>query len=477
MFNRSWGHSFEHRNRLAHLTERFGSMLKRHYTIAAALSSIAAAGLCPVAKADPCQPGANSASQSNTCLGYSALGQNGTGNNNTAFGVYALEKNTSGNSNTALGNNTLKQNSSGSDNTANGMAALESNVTGSNNTAIGGEALRSNVSGSNNTAIGYQALVKNIASDGNTAVGEGSLWANGTGSNNTAIGLGSLRANGTGNNNTALGMGALQNNSSGANNTASGAGALNSNVSGSSNTASGVTALGRNTNGNNNTASGMNALYKPEEGNNNVASGFEAGLNLGYNVSNNILLGFRAGKDIATAYQDNNIFIGNQSGLYDRDTIRIGTQGTQTRAFIAGISGAGILNGQQVVVNSSGQLGVVLSSQRYKEDIQPMGDISDALMRLRPVTFRYKQAAVDGSKPVQYGLIAEEVEQVMPELVTHNKDGSLQSVAYHVLPSLLLSEYQKQGRELIETKARIASMRAKLAVLKESVNQLEASNP
>jgi hypothetical protein len=397
-------------------------MLNRPHACAAALSAIAAVGFCPTAMADPCISwDISSDSQTNTCLGWVALYANRSGTRNTAVGASALRRNT------------------GSHNTAIGASALQTGeylTDGSYNTAMGSGALFSITSGTHNTAVGAQALFYSSAVSHNTAIGRSSLSGFNNGSFGTGVGYGASGSN----SNTSIGW-------------AAGPGSASQS-----------------------TAGGRSALSYLGRGTNNVAYGHQAGLRLFYDASNNIVLGYQAGKDI-NQYASNAIILGDTSSTYDFNLTRIGTQGTQTRAFIAGISGANILNGQQVVVDSFGQLGVVLSSQRYKEDIQTMGDVSSALMRLRPVTFRYKQAAVDGSKPVQYGLIAEEVEQVMPELVTHNKDGSLQSVAYHVLPSLLLSEYQKQGRELAETKARLVSMRAKLAVLKESVNQLADAKP
>lgn len=189
--------------------------------------------------------------------------------------------------------------------------------------------------------------------------------------------------------------------------------------------------------------------------------------------------GRRAGAFQTTG--SNNIIIGNAGTAVDLNTIRLGVQGTQTRAFVAGIRGTAVVGGQSVVVNADGQLGVLLSSQRYKEDIRPMGDASSPLMKLRPVTFRYREPQPDGSKPVQYGLIAEEVEQVMPDLVVYNKDGTPESVAYQTLPGLLLNEYQKQAAELATAKAELAATRARLeamdsemAALKLAVSRLAA---
>jgi hypothetical protein len=135
-----------------------------------------------------------------------------------------------------------------------------------------------------------------------------------------------------------------------------------------------------------------------------------------------------------------------------------------------------------VLIDAVGQLTTVRSALRYKEQVQPMGDASSPLMNLRPVTFRYREADPDGTKPIQYGLIAEEVEKVMPDLVVRNEDGAIETVAYHILPGMLLNEYQKQGSELAsakaelaETRARLEAMDAEMAALKLAVSRLAAA--
>jgi hypothetical protein len=272
----------------------------------------------------------------------------------------------------------------------------------------------------------------------------------GTGSDengNTCIGSYSLNQN-SGNANTANGAGALYSNTTGYYNTASGYLTLYTNTTGYSNTASGLNALRLNTTGYSNTAYGVEALYRNTTGGNNTA--------LGYLAGNNLTTG---------SY---NIAIAAPGVADETKTIRIGVQNTQKKTIIAGIYGTTV-TGTAVVVNSKGQLGVASSSRRYKEDIQPMGDVSDRLMGLRPVTFRYKQADEAGNKPVQYGLIAEEVDGVMPELVVRNADGSPETVAYHVLPSLLLNAYQKQQQELAATKEKLAATQIKLSTHDETL--------
>jgi len=245
---------------------------------------------------------------------------------------------------------------------------------------------------------------------------------------------------------------------------------LNRNSTGNSNTASGREALLNNTTGSNNTASGYTALNRNTTGSNNTAIGWQAGHFV--TGSNNIFIGARAGYNIQGGLNNSdNILIGNSGDGAMSKTIYIGQAGTHTQIAIAGISGVNRISAQTVVVDVFGQLGVISSSRRYKDDIQPMGEASSPLMQLRPVTFRYKEADADGSKPLQYGLIAEEVEQAMPGLVIYNKDGTPESVAYQVLPSLLLNEYQKQNRELAAAKAELTSTKAELA---ETQDRFEA---
>jgi hypothetical protein len=298
----------------------------------------------------------------------------------------------------------------------------------------------------------------------NTALGSSALQQN-TGIANTALGTTALLQNTTGNNNTAVGSSALQQSTTGKNNTAVGANALFSNTAGGDdNTALGFNALGQNTTGTNNTALGRSALAAITNGDNNIALGASAGVN-------------------STA-SSSSIFIGNAGLAADTVTIKIGAQGLQTSAFIAGISGATSTSGIAVLVNSSGQLGTTPSSRRYKDDIEPMGDVSAALLKLRPVTFRYKQPDDDGSKPLQYGLIAEEVAEVLPGLAVFNKDGTPETVKYHLLPSFLLAGYQQQ-QKIIETQAErdrqqqktIEAQAEQLAALEQRLLAIEALLP
>jgi hypothetical protein len=373
----------------------------------------------------------------NTGLGYLALVSDTSGQFNTGVGAVALSANTTGEGNTAIGFGALTLNVSGNYNTANGQSALGNNTSGSGNTANGREALFSNSSGSDNTANGYWALFSNADGSGNTADGKEALWANTGGSENTAIGHRALYVNTTGNNNTAHGASALYANASGSGNTADGGQALYYNARGSYNTANGYQAL-------------ANAINT--NGNYNIALGYQAG----YNIT--------AG--------DNNIDIGNQGVAGEGNTIRIGVQGTQTATFVAGIYGTTITEAP-VFVNSVGQLGVGNSSSRkFKQDIQSMADTSDELLALRPVTFKYKPG-IDPQGIQRFGLVAEEVEQVDPNLVVHDQEHGVYSVRYEAVNAMLLNEFLKQHRRLEEQTGEIAMQNAEIGALKEKAAKVD----
>ena len=269
--------------------------------------------------------------------------------------------------------------------------------------------------------------------------------------------------------NVALGVGAFENNTTWCCNTAIGSFALNSNTTGFNNTASGYGALQSNTTGSSNTASGTRALVSNTTGGDNIAigTGLLAGA-LGNNTTgnDNIAIGVNAAINVSGS-NSNNIHIGNQGSTNDSGTIRIGTLGTQTSFFAAGIRGVTTGNNDAipVMIDSAGQLGTVSSSRRFKEDIQDMGAASHDLMRLRPVTYRYKQPFADGSKPIQYGLIAEEVAEVYPDLVAHSADGKIETVKYQVLDSMLLNEVQRLERENQSLQERLTKIEAMLASL------------
>jgi hypothetical protein len=398
----------------------------------------------------------------NIALGYEALVSDTTGGNNTASGMSALQYNNTGGSNTASGNLALYSNTSGSDNTADGWEALNQNLTASNNTASGGNALFFNTTGSNNTASGYEALFTNATGGNNTASGALALCSNTTGGSNTASGYQALYSTNA-SANTASGYQALYS-ATASNNTADGFEALYSDTTGSENTTDGNQALLSNTTGSDNTASGFFAMFFSSTGSQNTAYGISA---LGANGSgnNNIAIGYEAAINVSGG-NSNNIHIGSQGSSGDSGTIRIGTSGTQTSFFAAGVSGVTVGSAVPVMIDSAtGQLGTVSSSRRFKEDIQDMGDASRDLMRLRPVTFRYKQPFADGSKPMQYGLIAEEVAGVYPDMVVHSADGQVETVKYQMLTPMLLNEVQRHESEIQDLQAEFNQMEAALTIM------------
>ena len=307
---------------------------------------------------------------------------------------------------------------------------------GSSNTFIGENAGNFTMSGIANTASGVSALSSNTTGNYNTASGSQSLVNNSIGVANTASGYRALNSNTTGNYNTASGYQALSTNTDGIYNTASGFQSLSSNTTGSNNTANGLNALYLNTSGYQNTASGSQALQNNTTGNNNIA------------------LGFNAGGNLTTG--SFNIDIGNPGVAGESNTIRIGAN--QTKTFMAGIINFTTPAGVQVIVDANGQLGVISSSRRYKDDIADMDAASMALMKLRPVTFHYKTDHNPSGRTLQYGLIAEEVAEVYPGLVAHSADGHVETVMYQFLPSMLLNEYQKQQRMLAKQALHIATL-------------------
>jgi hypothetical protein len=279
--------------------------------------------------------------------------------------------------------------------------------------------------------------------------------------------------------NIALGEGAMANNAGGVNNTAIGGLALNSNTTGDNNQAIGVGALRVNTAGFNNTAVGLNALANNTMGNANTAFGDSALFNNTTGL-NNIAIGPLAANHVSGS-NSNNIHIGTEGASTDSRTIRIGGNtsfgdpATQTSFFVSGVRGVTTANNDAVpvIIDSAGQLGTVSSSRRFKEDIQDMGDVSSGLMRLRPVTFRYQKPFADGSKPIQYGLIAEEVAEVYPDLVGHSADGQIETVKYQVLNSMLLNEAQRQEKEIHTLEQQLAQEQQRNIALEERLARLE----
>src|SRR6266536_2455499 len=312
--------------------------------------------------------------------------------------------------------------------------------------------------------------------NGNTAEGQDALFSLTTGIDNTAMGFDALYYN-TGNYNTANGYKALLSNTTGGNNTANGVDALRNNTTGSDNTATGYFALYSNTTGIQNTANGDSALYSNTIGANNTANGGAALIN-NTTGSSNIALGFQAGQNLTTG--SNNIDIGNAGVAGESKRIRIGTAGTQTKTFIAGISGATVASGVGVIVGSNGQLGTVVSSERFKDAIKPMDKASEAILALKPVTFRYKHE-LDPKGIPQFGLVAEEVEKVNRDLVARDDQGKPYTVRYESVNAMLLNEFLKEHRKVQEQEKRIDALTAQLkeqkALIQKVSAQIEVTKP
>ena len=302
-------------------------------------------------------------------------------------------------------------------------------------TAEGCNALQNLVGGAGNTGVGWEALFSNLDASFNTGVGAGALIFNSNGDSNTAVGAAALLLNTLGSQNVAVGTDALVFNDSGADNAAVGWFALFENTTGGVNTALGAEALSNNT------------------------TGF-----------NNIALGFAAGDLLTTG--DDNIDIGNEGVADEAGTVRIGTDGTQTRTFIAGINGV-VVSGAGVVVNASGQLGVAASSARFKDEIKPMDKASEAILALKPVTFRYKHDLDPAGIP-QFGLVAEQVEKVNPDLVARDKEGKPYTVRYEAVNAMLLNEFLKEHKAFLQEQQTVGELKKQVAALTAGLQKVSA---
>ena len=291
-----------------------------------------------------------------------------------------------------------------------------------------------------NTAEGQSALLTLTTGGLNTAVGWLSLSGNTEGSYNTAIGAGALISNTTAVSNTAIGVGALLYNTTGAGNTATGVFALAGNTSGQSNTANGVSALASNTTGFYNTAIGNLALNH-STGTGNTALGNNAGSGV-TTVSNVICIG-TTGQNVP-----NSCFIGN---IYGKMT------------------GFGI----PVYINSAGKLGTSTSSQRFKDNIKPMGKASEAILALKPVTFHYKKN-LDPEGIPQFGLVAEDVEKVNPDLVISDKEGKPYTVRYDQVNAMLLNEFLKEHRKVQKLEAALEAFNKRLREQDAKIRRVNA---
>ena len=261
-------------------------------------------------------------------------------------------------------------------------------------------------------------LFKNTTGDQNTSIGGEALFSNTTGTRNSALGFQTLRGNTTGELNTAVGEVALQ----------------------------------QNTIGSSNSAFGRSALYQNTSG------------------SFNIALGAGAGRTLTTGSY--NIDIGNMGGAGESDTIRIGNA-NQTNTYITGISGATVAGGVTVIVDAQGHLGTMVSSERFKDQIKAMDKASEAIFALKPVTFRYKHELDPDGIP-QFGLVAEEVEKVNPDLVARDEQGKLYSVRYDAVNAMLLNEFLKEHRAAVDDHQTVQELKKQVAELSAGLQKITA---
>jgi Chaperone of endosialidase len=338
------------------------------------------------------------------------------------------------------------------------------------NTAEGQNALFSLTTGGYNTALGYFSLKSNTAASFNTAVGAGALLLNNA-AENTAMGAVALLSNTTGNFNTAVGASALVKNANGGANTALGSSALAANINGNGNVAVGVSALATNE-ASDNTAVGNQALRDNTVGQDNAAVGLFA-LATNHFGNGNTAIGQGAGQNITG---NSNICIGQ--GVFgvagENNTIRVGdnlpaTQG-QSACYIGGIYTQAAVGGGIVSVNPDGKLGTTVSSRRFKQDIKPMDKASEVLLALTPVTFRYKKELDPMGMP-QFGLVAEDVEKVSPNLVVHDKDGKPHSVRYDQVNAMLLNEFLKEHKKVEEQEKTIVELKSGMITLAATVKE------
>jgi hypothetical protein len=300
------------------------------------------------------------------------------------------------------------------------------------NTVLGEDALFSLTTGSDNVAVGFHALFSDTTGSQNIAVGSQALASNTSGLSNIAVGASALGNNTGGFFNVAVGFNALNNNTGGKLNVAVGNESLESSVGTEKNVAIGHLAMSFATSSNN-TAVGYAAL-QAVRGKGNAAVGNEALRNLGSGLTN-VGIGSDAGGNLFDG--DNNIYISNLGMSSESGVTRIGTEGTQTTTFIAGIRNSPVAGAVPVGVTADGQLGVRTSSRRFKTAIKPMDNASGAIFSLKPVTFRYKKD-LDPDEMPQFGLVAEDVAKVSSDLVTWDAEGKPFTIRYDAVNAMLL---------------------------------------
>jgi len=357
-------------------------------------------------------------------------------------------------------------------NVAVGEAALNAIGNAAMNTAVGGGALQHNTTANSNTAVGYAALHANETGEKNTAVGAASLGSLApaspdVGDSNTAVGYGAMTYSTTGKQNTAVGCEALgiDPGNTGDNNTAVGYVALYSNTSGVENTALGQNALYNNTTAHYNTAVGQAALYNATSGGDNTGIGQNAGDAVGTGTQNTLVGSL---SDVSAGTLTNATALGFGAVVDASNKVQIGNTSV-TEVEIEGIHGSTSASGIAVYVNSDGVLGTATSSARFKTGIADLSAASDVLYDLRPVTFAYRPE-IDPLGITQYGLIAEEVAEVAPDLVAYDDAGDPYTVRYGQLVPLLLNEVREHEATIAELRALVDDLSTRLVEL-ESASQ------
>jgi hypothetical protein len=408
---------------------------------------------------------------SNTADGYRALFNQTSNAFNTAIGWQASVLQVTALGNTSVGAAALAGTTS-TGNTALGAGAATFNLTAIGVNAVGYFALYNNsgAAASYNNAHGRQALYNNTTGTENNAFGDLALLSNVGGDHNVAVGDNGLEFNTSGDNNVAVGKDALQSNTTGSGNVAVGHLALNSNTTaGNPNGDGGSVAVGHHAlenadatpNGDNN-AVGYQALFTNVAGQYNNAFGWHALLNA--TGSFNTAFGDGAGAALTTG--SGNVYIGATTG-----GAAVETDHTYIRNVYAGVATTRI-----VYVDSNDHVGTLLSSRRFKEDIRPMEEASQAILALEPVTFRYKKE-FEPSRTPMFGLIAEEVEKVDPNLVTRNAKGEVESVRYDAVGVMLLNEFLKEHKKVEEQQASISQLKSEMqtmvAQMKEQAAQIQ----
>jgi len=450
----------------------------------------------------------------NTAVGYNTLTSLNHVNDNVAVGYLALSTLASGGQHTAIGSGALQNSRAGfvshAGNTAVGYHSLSTVTTGTQNTAVGAEALTACGSTSSaNTVIGFQAGNALTSGNNNLFIGNQAGSALTSGSNNIDIGTvgsngdnGVMRIGTPGTHNFAVISGITGITNSGKAVFCDSNGGLGTNVSNNNisigqnagnntvntntdNVAVGVSALAAVTNAKENVAIGSNALAAATQPFFNVAVGYNALATLG-TFDNNVALGTGAGSTLTTG--NNNIFIGTNAGNNissgsnnitigyagnggDSGAIRIGTQGTHTLAAMTGITGATSASGVAVLINSNSIFGTTTSSIKYKHSINDLENC-DILMDFRPVTFRYKPEYAE-AQDLQFGLIAEEVNDIMPDLVLTDSLGAPQTVRYHFLTPLLIKGYQEQQKKIEAQEQSLLELTILIEALMDRIESLE----